>query len=90
MTVSLAAGEARRLARVAIGLAHASATTSGWKPTTPEFLAAGAFVLALPLGIFRARRALKRRLEPMLPAPPPPAAAPAGPAVDMNPVVPQG
>lgn len=87
MTVSLAAGEARRLARVAVNLARASATTSGWKPTTPEFLAAGAFILVLPLGIFRARRALKRRLEQMLPPPPP--AASAAPAADMNPVVPQ-
>lgn len=85
-TVSLAAGEARRLARVAAGLARATATTSGWKPATPEFLAAGLVVLILPLGIFRGRRSLRRRLEQMLPSPPPPVAPPA----DVNPVVHQG
>ncbi|WP_337176681.1 hypothetical protein [Paludisphaera sp.] len=85
VTVSLAAGEARRLARVAAGLAHGTATTTGWKSAKPEFLAAAAAVALLPLGILRVRLALKRKLAEMLPPPSPP---PSPAAVD-GPVAPQ-
>ncbi|WP_165250888.1 hypothetical protein [Paludisphaera soli] len=77
-TVGLAAGELRRLARVSIDVAGAAMRTSAWKRTTPEFLAASAVVVVLPLGILRARRTLKHRLTQALPPPPaPPAPAPA-------------
>ncbi len=87
-TVGLAAGEARRLARVAAGLVRGAATPSEWKPATPGFLLAAAVVALLPMGVFRIRGALRRRLEAALPPSAPPAAV--GPAVNMNPVVRQG
>jgi hypothetical protein len=87
-TVTLAAAEARRLARVAAGLAHGTATTAGWKPATLDFLAASTAVALLPLGIFRVRRALKRRLAEMLPpSSPSPFASGAGLAAAASPVV---
>jgi len=79
-TVGLAAGEIRRLARVSIGLTRQTAAPSSWKRPAPEFLAAVVVVAVLPLGVFRARRALGRRLNEMFPAPP--TAAPAPAAVD--------
>ena len=90
-TVGLAAGELRRLTRATLGLAGETMATGAWKKPGPDFLAASALVLALPLGIVRARRALKRRLAQCLPAPPPRAATAAGGVkVDMNPMVRQG
>ncbi|WP_165072786.1 coiled-coil domain-containing protein [Paludisphaera rhizosphaerae] len=87
-TMTVAAGELRRLTRASIGLAGEAITPTGWKRTAPEFLAASAVILALPLGIVRARRALKRRLAQCLPAP---EAATGGELkVDMKPVVHQG
>ncbi|MDG3008006.1 hypothetical protein [Paludisphaera mucosa] len=79
-TVGLAAGEVRRLTRVSIGLAQDAVTPASWKRAAPEFLAASAVVVVLPLGIFRVRRVLKRRLSQALPGS-------GGLKVDMNPVV---
>jgi len=75
-TAVLAAGEVRRATRATIGLAREAARPSGWKAPTPEFLAASAVVLVLPLGAVRVRRALGRRLAEAFPAdaPPPPSA----------------
>ncbi|AMV40621.1 hypothetical protein [Planctomyces sp. SH-PL62] len=94
-TVGMAAGELRRLTRVSLGLTRQALQPSGWKPSSPEFLAASAVIVVLPLGVIRVRRTLKHRLAQALP-PPPSTAAPApapeagGPDGDPDAVVRQG
>jgi hypothetical protein len=57
----------QRLAKVAFGLAEETATPKEWRRLSPEFLAAALLSVALPVGIFRLRGGLKRRLLRALP-----------------------
>jgi hypothetical protein len=66
-TVGRGAVELRRLASVSLGLAEETTTPKSWRRLTPEFLAAGLVSLVLPMGMFRLRGVLKRRLLHALP-----------------------
>lgn len=66
-TFSRGAVEIRRLAPVILGLAREATTPRSWRRLTPEFLAMALLSLTLPLGLFRLRRSLKRRLFHALP-----------------------
>jgi potassium efflux system protein len=57
----------RRVVPGLIKLAEETANPGSWRRTTPEFLAAGLLALTLPIGIFRLRSVVKRRLIRALP-----------------------
>jgi hypothetical protein len=66
-TVARAGSELRQIVPVSIGLARETATVKAWRRLSPEFLAAGFLALVLPMGIFRVRGVLKKRLLHALP-----------------------
>jgi hypothetical protein len=59
--------ELKQVAKGLLKLASESGQRKSWSPPSSEFLAAAAAALILPLGLFRLRRTLRRRITRALP-----------------------
>src|SRR5262249_26127252 len=66
-TVSRMGRELRRLGRGLLKLAEEAGDHGLWRQPPGEFMAAAAAVVILPLGLFRIRRILRRRITRALP-----------------------
>jgi potassium efflux system protein len=66
-TLTQSGRELRRLVRSLLKLAREASDPDSWGSLSTEFLTAAMAVLALPLGLFRVRRVLRRRITRALP-----------------------